>query len=194
MSFTYEYIVATSYIHMTDLVDQMFPPVHRKVAGEFTDFNYWRAPIQDFELPNLEPPSPALSARSDTSRLSRLGLPSFGLRGKGSSQSLADNATKPNEKRRGTAPRASSPLSSPVLTPNDPGEAGRSRSASFTGESLARSLYDRRLNEVPDDFHLEPRPEHGDEGEEHHEEEDAEDQAFDDDLLATGEMDEIPYL
>jgi len=182
---------------MTDLVDQMFPPVHRKVAGEFTDFNYWRAPIQDFELPNLEPPSPALSARSDTSRLSRLGLPSFGLRGKGSNQSLADSATKPNEKLKGTAPRASSPLSSPVLTPNDPEEddtrvadTGRS----LTGESLARPLYDRRLNEVPDDFYLEPRPEDEDEGEEHHEEDDAEDQAFDDDLLATGEMDEIPYL
>ncbi|KZO98164.1 LNS2-domain-containing protein, partial [Calocera viscosa TUFC12733] len=35
----------SSYIHMTDLVDQMFPPVHRKWAQEFTDLNYWRTPM-----------------------------------------------------------------------------------------------------------------------------------------------------
>ncbi|TBU47240.1 LNS2-domain-containing protein [Dichomitus squalens] len=60
----------SSYIHMTDLVDQMFPPINRKMAAEFTDFNYWRTPIQDFPLPDLSPPSPALSARSDTSNQS----------------------------------------------------------------------------------------------------------------------------
>ena len=55
---------------MTDLVDQMFPPINRKMAAEFTDFNYWRTPIQEFPLPDLSPPSPALSARSDTSNQS----------------------------------------------------------------------------------------------------------------------------
>ena len=55
------------YIHMTDLVDQMFPPIHRQFTPEFTDFNYWRAPVQEFDLPDFSPPSPALSARSDTS-------------------------------------------------------------------------------------------------------------------------------
>ncbi|KDQ29727.1 hypothetical protein PLEOSDRAFT_1009219, partial [Pleurotus ostreatus PC15] len=35
----------SSYIHMTDLVDQMFPPIHRKWAAEYTDFNYWKVPI-----------------------------------------------------------------------------------------------------------------------------------------------------
>ncbi|OAX33778.1 LNS2-domain-containing protein, partial [Rhizopogon vinicolor AM-OR11-026] len=43
----------SSYIHMTDLVDQMFPPIHRKWAAEFTDFNYWKAPIQEFALPDF---------------------------------------------------------------------------------------------------------------------------------------------
>ncbi len=52
---------------MTDLVDQMFPPIHRQFTPEFTDFNYWRTPVQEFDLPILSPPSPALSARSDTS-------------------------------------------------------------------------------------------------------------------------------
>ena len=55
---------------MHDLVDQMFPPIHRKWANDFTDFNYWKAPMQDFPLPDFSPPSPALSARSDTSNQS----------------------------------------------------------------------------------------------------------------------------
>ncbi|CAE6510716.1 unnamed protein product [Rhizoctonia solani] len=63
----------SSYIHMTDLVDQMFPPVHRRWAPEYTDFNFWRAPLPEIELPDLSPPSPALSAHSNTSGGSRLG-------------------------------------------------------------------------------------------------------------------------
>ncbi|KAJ3836453.1 nuclear elongation and deformation protein 1 [Lentinula raphanica] len=62
----------SSYIHMTDLVDQMFPPIHRKWAPEFTDFNFWKPPMQEFPLPDFSPPSPALSARSDTSTFARL--------------------------------------------------------------------------------------------------------------------------
>ncbi|KAJ7752846.1 Lipin/Ned1/Smp2-domain-containing protein [Mycena maculata] len=62
----------SSYIHMTDLVDQMFPPIHRKWTPEYTDFNYWKPPVQEFPLPDFSPPSPALSARSDTSNRSTL--------------------------------------------------------------------------------------------------------------------------
>lgn len=71
-----------SYIHMTDLVDQMFPPIHRKWTPEFTDFNFWKAPVQEFALPDFSPPSPALSARSDTSNQSTLArLRNFSLGG-----------------------------------------------------------------------------------------------------------------
>ncbi|KAF9232786.1 LNS2-domain-containing protein [Melanogaster broomeanus] len=72
----------SSYIHMTDLVDQMFPPINRKWAAEFTDFNFWKPPVQDFPLPDFTPPSPALSARSDTSNQSALArLRNFSLVG-----------------------------------------------------------------------------------------------------------------
>lgn len=72
----------SSYIHMTDLVDQMFPPItirtSKGTAGkpEFNDFNFWRPSISmEFELPSDEelapsqplPASPALSARSGKS-------------------------------------------------------------------------------------------------------------------------------
>jgi phosphatidate phosphatase LPIN len=67
---------------MTDLVDQMFPPIHRKWTPEFTDFNYWKVPLQEYTLPDLFPPSPTLSARSDTSNQSTLArLRNFSLGG-----------------------------------------------------------------------------------------------------------------
>lgn len=52
----------TSYIHMTDLVDQMFPVVlHKKSGGadlraqrQFNDVNFWRAPLPDVILPDPE--------------------------------------------------------------------------------------------------------------------------------------------
>jgi phosphatidate phosphatase LPIN len=72
---------------MTDLVDQMFPPIHRKWTPEFTDFNYWKVPLQGYALPDLSPPSPALSARSDTSNQSALArLREFRLGGNNSSR------------------------------------------------------------------------------------------------------------
>ncbi len=70
------------YIHMTDLVDQLFPPINQKWTPEYTDFNFWRTPVPDIPLPDLTPPSPALSARSDTSTKSALArLRNFSLVG-----------------------------------------------------------------------------------------------------------------
>ena len=69
---------------MTDLVDQMFPPIQHKWESEFTDNNYWKTPMPEFPLPDLAPPSPALSARSDTSNQSALArLRNFSLRSTG---------------------------------------------------------------------------------------------------------------
>lgn len=84
-------VIVGSYIHMTDLVDQMFPPIHRKWAPDYTDFNFWKAPVQEFPLPELAPHSPALSARSDTSStLAR--IRNFSLAG-------GSNPTSPNLRR-----------------------------------------------------------------------------------------------
>lgn len=37
----------SSYVNMRDLVDHFFPPVHKVVEEEFTDFNYWREGLID---------------------------------------------------------------------------------------------------------------------------------------------------
>jgi phosphatidate phosphatase LPIN len=46
----------SSYIHLNDLVDQMFPPINRVVDEEFNDWNYWKAPVMDIEIPELDIP------------------------------------------------------------------------------------------------------------------------------------------
>ena len=85
---------------MTDLVDQMFPPIIHKWDNEFTDSNYWKAPLGDFPLPYLAPPSPALSARSDTSNKSAFArLRNFSLRSS-RSRSFAPSPP-PADARRG---------------------------------------------------------------------------------------------
>ncbi|PFH51330.1 hypothetical protein AMATHDRAFT_59413 [Amanita thiersii Skay4041] len=72
----------SSYIHMTDLVDQMFPPINQKWNVEYTDFNFWKTPVPDIQLPDPSPPSPTLSARSDGSTRSALArLRNFSLGG-----------------------------------------------------------------------------------------------------------------
>jgi phosphatidate phosphatase LPIN len=201
---------------MTLLVDQMFPPVNQKLAADFTDFNYWRAPIDEYELPNLDPPSPTLSASSDTYRLSR--LRNFSLRGKSSSQSLADHNNKQqSEPSKGEVTpqshaRASSPLASPALSADDIEEReDLEKSGLSTGRLHRKSQLDTprplddRLLEDPDfgkgasyheDTHDEPgEPEDYDESEsDGHQHHDPEEETFDDDLLATGEMDNIPFL
>jgi phosphatidate phosphatase LPIN len=85
---------------MTDLVDQMFPPITHKWESEFTDNNYWRSPFAEFPLPDLTPPSPALSARSDVSSQSAFArLRNFSLRSSSSSHSRS--FAPPIDGRRG---------------------------------------------------------------------------------------------
>ncbi|TFK22353.1 LNS2-domain-containing protein [Coprinopsis marcescibilis] len=208
----------SSYIHMTDLVDQMFPPIHRKWTPEFTDFNYWRAPVQEFPLPDLSPPSPALSARSDTSNQSTLArLRNFSLAGgrqatmKPDVGSLLeeedgerDNQLRQmssferlsttlgfmstvNSIRRSVSP---DPYSSDDEDEENHGRARRERRRSIT--SMPGSLHeeDMDFDEDEEEDHDEYDGEHDPEvaPEEHAEE------AFDDDLLAAGEMQKVPFL
>lgn len=138
------------YIHMTDLVDQMFPPINRKTAPDFTDFNFWRAPAAVFEFPDLSPPSPALSARSDSS--SR--LPSFprlnsiasslSRRSSRSALTGSEITAPPSRTARGTTP--SSPLLQATVVEEALGEDDeddRSESESMPGSLPNGSDFER---------------------------------------------------
>lgn len=141
---------------MTDLVDQMFPPIHRKWAPEFTDFNYWKNPVQDFPLPDLSPPSPALSARSDTSNQSTLArIRNFSLGG-GRTSNAAKRQTLPAQavdghrsshlrqmssfERLGSTLAAFTTSSSSIDIPNGPTHAHR-RSLSPASRSSMSLTY-----------------------------------------------------
>ena len=216
---------------MTDLVDQMFPPIHRKWTPEFTDFNYWKPPIQDFPLPDLSPPSPALSARSDTSNTTGLArLRNFSLLG----GRQANNVPKSAASTRETSPEGDFERSSQLRqmssferlssTLGFSGSSDR-RSASPDSMSSASLTYAesesdseveddgngqrrkrerrRSMSSIPgalDDmnFEIDERDEdehdYDGEGEEDDIGEEAAEEDFDEDLLAAGEMKNVPFL
>ena len=197
------------YIHMTDLVDQMFPPIHRKWAPEFTDVNFWRPQVGEYDLPeDLAPPSPTLSARSDVSgqtRLSRLRNFSL-LPGSGPSPATAAAAVVSAVSRTSTAApnwhsrhtSASSSLTSEGILENE--RQRRLSNASIPGTLEGFHLDDDEDGDEEDgdgeedeDEELgEDEEEEGEEEEDEYEDKDEEDEY--DELLATGEMDKVPFL
>ncbi|KAF5392965.1 hypothetical protein D9757_001254 [Collybiopsis confluens] len=223
----------SSYIHMTDLVDQMFPPIHRKWAPEFTDFNFWKPPMQEFPLPDFSPPSPALSARSDGSAFAR--LRNFSLVGgrqgnisrtrtmmipsssRNSDGEPLRNATLQQmssferlgstlgfsgskDRRRSESPSSRSYSSSYTGSEDEDEEGGwrhgrRERRRSMT--SMPGSLEEMDLDDDPEEDEVEYiHSNNGDyvpDDEEEMDEAAAED-TFDDDLLAAGEMKNVPFL
>ncbi|KAG6329330.1 hypothetical protein ID866_9759 [Astraeus odoratus] len=240
----------SSYIHMTDLVDQFFPPIHKKWESEFTDFNYWKTPVQVFPLPDLTPPSPALSARSDTSNQSALArLRNFSIGGRqlsisatppglssmrGGNGTPADGGMGPRAEERSmhlrqmsSFERLSSRLaalalsSSPGTAVGSAGPESRSSASStfldsdeeidadlegMKGKRRRRSTSTTSMpGSLDDEVQFGMDEERCEEGEETHEddeeagidefgEEEAAEEAFDEDFLATGEMKNVPFL
>ena len=228
---------------MTDLVDQMFPPIQHKWESEFTDNNYWKAPMPEFPLPDLAPPSPALSARSDTSNQSALArLRNFSLRSTGNrapypalpppalAARRGRNMGDEREPRlrqlsslerlggvlAGLAPpsRSRSPESSSETYLDSEydgeGEEGekagggqrarvRVRTRTRSMESMPGSLPGSRTSLDDEEGEEEEDLEFGAgdeayEGEDEDVNEEAAEQAFDEDLLAAGEMENVPFL
>jgi phosphatidate phosphatase LPIN len=145
---------------MTDLVDQMFPPINRNCAPEFTDFNFWRTPVIEFPLPDLSPPSPALSARSDTSNQSALArLRNFSLVGTRQSNVKLTNLAVPAHgdehrdsrlRQMSSFERLTSPFSS--LGPSSgSSQGGRRRSLSPGSYSSSSMTYLDSGSEGDDD-------------------------------------------
>ena len=49
----------SSYTHLNDLVDHIFPPINKVIDKEFNDWNYWKAPLPVVDIPELDnPPTP----------------------------------------------------------------------------------------------------------------------------------------
>ncbi|KAJ7368702.1 Lipin/Ned1/Smp2-domain-containing protein [Mycena albidolilacea] len=233
----------SSYIHMTDLVDQMFPPIHRKWTPEYTDLNYWKVPMQDFPLPDFSPPSPALSARSDTSStFARIrnfslvgGRQSSNMRqaalNKVNGSASRETSPPPGESQRNadlrqmsSFERLSNTLSS-SFGKSSPLSDGSRRSVSPESRSSSSYTYADSEEEEGDDeldldgkrrrrqrrsmtsmpgsldddlqFDMDDEPSGYGEDDKYHDESheiEDEEEAFDEDLLAAGEMKNVPFL
>jgi len=203
---------------MTDLVDQMFPPIHQMFTPEFTDFNYWRTPVQDFPLPDLSPPSPALSARSDTPNQTTLArIRNFSL-GRQSGKQYSASSTAPvntsGVSRRGNPLREMTSLeqlsvrltrsfdafeesSSSTLVDSEDERRARKRASM---DSMPGSLPGSLGTPAHEDFEEEAEEDRLDDEEQDQYEDEVEDpeeaaeEGFDEDFLATGEMESIPFL
>ncbi|GAA5888764.1 hypothetical protein JCM6882_002843 [Rhodosporidiobolus microsporus] len=202
----------SSYIHMTDLVDQMFPPINRKTAPDFTDFNYWRTPLPAIDIPELAPPSPALSARSDqsTSRLSlgRLGNLASSLSRRSSRQTLADGGAPANRNTRGATPTSpllqatvpEEPVGDEEEDDDDPFYGGRSRSSSMPGSLPDESDFERYRQMArggssgTTEAEAYKKKVTGEDEDEEYEEEHPEDDAEGDDFGDQLDFSSVPYL
>lgn len=48
----------STYIHLNGLVDQIFPPIDKTVNEEYTDYNFWKTPMPEIDIPELEEEGP----------------------------------------------------------------------------------------------------------------------------------------
>ena len=200
---------------MTDLVDQMFPPIHRKWAPEFTDVNFWRPLVGEYDLPeDPAPPSPALSARSDASGQTRLSrLRNFSLLSGSAPLPAAISvsavsrisATTPNGHSRHTS--ASSSLASESILEENQRRRRREGQRRLSSASIPGTLEGFHPDDDEDDEdgdgdeedeggedEVEDEEDEEDEEEEEDEYEDKDEEDEYDELLATGEMDKVPFL
>ncbi|RUS20355.1 hypothetical protein BC937DRAFT_95388 [Endogone sp. FLAS-F59071] len=114
----------SSYLHLNDLVDQIFPPINRKLVEEYNDWNFWKPLLPDYDLPELPlpetkvllpPKTPPLSSSPPGPSMSDLKL--------APSKSLPTQSTLPasigKQSRRlffaSSADLASSPSASTIL-------------------------------------------------------------------------------
>ena len=197
---------------MTDLVDQMFPPINRKSAAEFTDFEFWRTPIPMYDLPDLAPPSPALSARSDSStRISIRRLGSLGLSKRSSKTNLSEKPTIEGQtpqatsswtsmltRSRASSPHPTSPLArateiAEIDEELEEGTLGQPVDDDWNlgGESMPGSLeLPGQLDRMAEEWDKKPRNPLRDEANDMEEQRSPEEENLEEeDYLAAGEMD-----
>ena len=182
---------------MTDLVDQTFPPIHRKWTPEFTDFNYWKIPLQEYALPDLSPSLPTrnshLRQMSSFERLSSTLAFMTGINNNGDGS------------RRSTSPDLSSSYAgsdeedgyeSELLGADGKPRTRRPRSVTSMPGTLDEMHFDMDEEEEGDQEHIdhyEDEEGYGYDADEMGVEEEVEEE-FDDDLLAAGAMRKVPFL
>lgn len=184
---------------MADLVDQIFPPINMTWAPEYTDFNYWKQPIQKYPLPDLLPPSPALSAVSDTSSLSTFDLlRNFSLgRQSGSHFRSRTKVVSVGEVKLRKLSSLDFLRERLLGTPEISQSSSDHKEHRLSSGSIPGSLYDLSVHQYDD---LQFDDDEGDkkmamrEGFDQDKNLEMGEQSFDEDLFAAGEMQSVPFL
>lgn len=187
---------------MTDLVDQTFPPIHRKWTPEFTDFNYWKIPLQEYALPDLAPSHPYRNSHlRQISSFEKLSSTLAFMTG------INNNNNNGDVSRRSTSPdMSSSSYAGSDEEDGDDIELGvdgrvrakrpRARSVTSMPGTLDQMHFDMDEEEEDQehiDIHYEGEESDGYNGDENGIGEEVEEE-FDDDLLAAGAMRKVPFL
>ena len=101
-------MILIRYPSLQELVDHIFPPVNIKADEAFNDYNFWKQPLPQVNLPVLNSPpksstsSPILPSQSSPPRQSPAGSMSlFPFRGRMNPVSDLEMGTVKNEIERG---------------------------------------------------------------------------------------------
>jgi phosphatidate phosphatase LPIN len=193
---------------MSDLVDQQFPPIHRPWVTEYTDFNYWRQPLQSYEFPVLSTDQLPTGSRSESPSQGTLRrIRQFSL-GRAASKGLfLSNEEGAFAEERKVKSMNGQTLQLPSSRSMDDRRAQRRLSEGSIGSmpgSLPKSsgymgnVFDEEDDELPDDLEAGEAGRELEPDEELMESEDVqsvpEDELFFEDFLATGEMKNVPFL
>jgi phosphatidate phosphatase LPIN len=187
---------------MTDLVDQTFPPIHRKWTPEFTDFNYWKIPLQQYALPDVSPLHPYrnshLRQMSSFEKLSSTLAFMTGINN--------NNNNNGDGSRRSASPDMSSSYAGSDDEDGDESELDvdgrvRTRTRAKSVTSMPGTLDQMHFDMDGEEEDHQEHFDHYDEGEESYGYNEGEigvqeevEEEFDDDLLAAGAMRKVPFL
>lgn len=101
----------STYVLLNDMVDQIFPPINKAIQEEYSDYNYWKAPILDIDIPELEeegpiPTSPKpMPIRPDPSSLPKESVVGYTPEPKRSIlRSLTSRSSAKSQKKRSSPP------------------------------------------------------------------------------------------
>lgn len=99
----------SSYLHLNDLVDQIFPPINKVVSEEFSDYNFWKAPLPDIDLPELEEPTAPTSPKPKPIIADPSTLPA---------RSVVSASAPPPRRQRGILRSFTSRSAAPAIAPS----------------------------------------------------------------------------
>ncbi|CDH49213.1 lns2-domain-containing protein [Lichtheimia corymbifera JMRC:FSU:9682] len=119
----------SSYLHLNDLVDQIFPPINKVVSEEFSDYNFWKAPLPDIDLPELGEPAAPTSPKPKPIIADPSALPA---------RSVVAAPSPPPRRQRGILRSFTSRSAAPAIAPSSSSTTSSTYASSPPSQSSLR--------------------------------------------------------